>query len=93
MTIQTLHSFSLKSRILQLLSDDDVARVSRAESEPRLNDGDEYLDLERLEQGVRRAAGASPSASHLLPRKTVRENTWRMILTQLATSASRVGSF
>jgi hypothetical protein len=80
--------------ILKLLSDDEVARVSSAETAARLSDGDEYLDLEHLGQGVRRAVGTAAPMGRVLPRKAVQEGTWTKILTQLkappiATARSR----
>lgn len=44
-----------RERVLNLLSDDEIARVSTAESGPRLEYGEECLDLEALERGVQRA--------------------------------------
>src|SRR5271167_63408 len=73
--------------ILNLLSDDEVARVSTAETASRLSDGDEYLDLEQLDQGVRKARGATAHIGRLVPRKAVHENTWARILKQLAAPA------
>jgi hypothetical protein len=72
-----------RDNILKLLSDDEVARVSTAETAPRLASGDEYLDLEQLEQGVRQAGQAGTPMGHVLPRKAVQEGTWRKILAQL----------
>jgi hypothetical protein len=72
-----------RGSILKLLSDDEVSSVSRAETADRLGDGDEYLDLERLDQGVRRAKGLIPMR-RVLPRKAVRESTWLKIVEQLA---------
>jgi hypothetical protein len=68
--------------IMKLLSDDEVARVSTVEGTPKLADGDEYVDLEHLDLGVRRAHGAAPMGT-VLPRKAVHENTWLKIVTQL----------
>jgi hypothetical protein len=76
--------YRTRSRILQLLSEDEVARVSNAEAAVRLSDGDEYLDLKQLQQGVRQAFGTSPPMQRVLPRKAVREDTWNTILAQLA---------
>lgn len=72
-----------RDSILKLLSDDEVAGVSTAETAPRLSDGDEYLDLEQLDQGVRRARGTATPMGRVLPRKAVHESTWRKILTRL----------
>ena len=83
--------FVSRESILKLLSDDEVARVSTAEAEVRLDNGDEYLDLEQLDQGVQWAPAARKPMGHLLPRKAVHELTWSKILTQLKTSGRRSG--
>ena len=70
--------------ILNLLLDDEVARVSAAEASIRLDTGDEYLDLERLDEGVRRAIGTTAPMGRVLPRKSVREATWKELLARLA---------
>jgi hypothetical protein len=78
-----------REHILKLLSDDEVASVSTSETVARLADGEEYLDLEHLEQGVRRArrgASAIPMG-RVLPRKAIHDDTWGKILKQLATAA------
>jgi hypothetical protein len=69
--------------ILTLLSDDEVASVSMAESAFALSHGDEYLDLTQLERGVRLAAGASTPLSNVLPRRAVCDATWSKVLTEL----------
>jgi hypothetical protein len=72
-----------RNNILKLLSDDEVARVSTAETVAHLSDGDEYLDLEQLDRGVQRAPGRVTPMGRVLPRKAVQEDTWRKILTRL----------
>ena len=74
--------YATRDRILQLLSDDEVSSVSTAETAARLSDGDEYLDLEQLDQGVQRAHGTTTPMGRVLPRKAVHANTWSKILTQ-----------
>jgi hypothetical protein len=70
--------------IMKLLSDDEVARVSTAETGARLDEGEEYLDLEHLDQGVRRAKlGTTMPMGRALPKSAVRESTWVQILTWL----------
>ncbi len=69
--------------ILTLLSDDEVASVSAAETAMALSHGDEYLDLVQLDRGVRLAAGTSTSLSNVLPRRAVSEATWSKVLTEL----------
>jgi len=70
-----------RDAILKLLSDDEVARVSTAETAPQLEEGDEYVDLETPHQGVRRAAGKPTTPmGRVLPRNAVQEKTWREIV-------------
>jgi len=73
-----------RDSVLKLLSDDEVGRVSTMEGDARLMAGDEYVDLEHLNQGVRRAAGNSMSMGGVLPRKAVREDTWSQIVTLIS---------
>lgn len=73
-----------RDEILKLLSDDEVARVSTAETALGLATGDDYLDLEQLDQGVQRASGALAGMGNLLPKKAVQETTWSKILMRLA---------
>lgn len=72
-----------RDAILNLLSDDEVASVSTAETAVRLAEGDEYVDLEKLDLGVQSAPGTNQPAGRLVPRKAVHENTWTKILKQL----------
>ena len=83
-----------RDNILKTLSDDEVTSVSNAETEARLLDGDEYLDLEQLNRGVQRTFRTTTPMGRVLPRKAVHENTWRKILAQLAaphSEAAHVG--
>jgi len=50
-----------RESVLKLLSDDEVASVSTAETATRLLDAEEYLDLEELERGVQQARKAGPA--------------------------------
>jgi hypothetical protein len=68
------------------LSDEEVARVSTAEAGPNLAEGDEYIDLHALDKGVLRACACTTSTQHVLPRKAVREVTWKAILRKLVAS-------
>ena len=73
-----------RDRVLSLLSDDEIASVSNAETAARLSDQDEYIDLEQLDQGVRRGSAGAAVMGRVLPRKAVKDSTWSKILTQLA---------
>jgi hypothetical protein len=73
-----------RESILKLLSSDEIASLSRAETAQRLGDGDEYLDLEHIERGVRRAGRMVTPMGRVLPRKSVHESTWLKIVEQLS---------
>jgi hypothetical protein len=74
-----------RDTILKLLSDEETARVSTAETASRLSEGAEYVDLEHLDRGVQRAkAAAGVTIGHVLPRSAVSSQTWSKILAQLA---------
>jgi len=73
-----------RDTIMKLLSDDEVARVSTAETAAKLADGDEYVDLEELNQGVRKVLGsATAPMGRVVPRKAVQEKTWLQIVAVL----------
>jgi hypothetical protein len=74
-----------RENILMLLSDDEVAGVCTAETAVHPLEGEEYLDLDDLEQGVRSTIGTSPKMSRLLLRRAVHQKTWDKILQQIAT--------
>jgi hypothetical protein len=73
-----------RSGILKMLSEEAAASVSSAETTDRLVDGDVYVDLMRLDQGVRRARGDTTPMRPVLPKKAVPEQTWKSILQHLA---------
>jgi hypothetical protein len=78
--------------IMKLLSDDEAASVSTAESADELAEGDEYLDLEHLDEGVRKADGLIINMGRVLPRKAVHETTWSKILAVAGGGAHRDGA-
>jgi len=75
----------MRDKILKLLSNEEVADVSSSETRTRLADGDEFIDLGKLEQGVQRAPVAKTSMGRVLPKDAVSEATWSKILVLLAT--------
>jgi len=83
MTTTQRNVYVLRDGIMNLLSDEEVAAVSTAETAEKLADGDEYIDLEQLDQGVRRAQAAPTPMGRVLPRKAVHQDTWSKILMQL----------
>jgi hypothetical protein len=89
MQTDTRKTYVARDTILKLLSDDEVARVSTAETAANLSAGEEYVDLEHLDDGVRRAGSANPPMGRLLPKKAVEEATWAKILMELPTLVAR----
>jgi len=83
MTNHQRDEYVLRDGIMNLLSDEEVARVSTAETAQKLADGDEYIDLEQLEQGVLRAPSRPTPMGRVLPRKAVHEDTWSKIVMTL----------
>ena len=81
-------AYVTRDSVLKLLSDDEVASVTTAETADRLPDGDEFLDMEQLNQGVQRARGTRVPMGRVLPRKAVHENTWSKILKGLPATRS-----
>jgi len=74
-----------RDTILRLLSDDEIARVSTAETAPRLDDGDEYVDLDAPDRGVQRVTHRPVAPmGHVLTRKAVLDKTWHDIVSLLA---------
>ena len=78
--------FTTRQAILKLLSDDEIASVSTAESAASLAHGEEFIDLENLDHGVRSVDGENSLLGNVLPRKAVQEETWSKIVEQLAAS-------
>lgn len=77
-----------RDTILRLLSDDEVGRVSTAEATSDLTEGDEYVDLDEPDRGVRRLHDkATLAVGRVLPRKAVHEKTWRDIVILLSAHA------
>ena len=72
-----------RDAILGLLSDEEAARVSSAEGRNDLAMGDEYIDLQHLDQGVQQAFGPTKHEGNLLPKNAVHATTWQKIQTQM----------
>lgn len=75
--------FITRESILTLLSDDEVASVSTAETKTSLDEGEEFIDLERIERGVQLATIDTKELGGLLPKKSVHDHTWAKILTRI----------
>lgn len=66
--------------IMELLTDIEAAAVSSAEARGQLVKGEEFVDLQKLEQGVLRADGVQQPTNDVLPRKAVTPQTWDRIV-------------
>ena len=89
MTDQTKDAVT-RAAILKLLTDAEVAKVSRAEGAPRLTEGDEYIDLEDLGSGVQQVQAVPRTApGRALPRSAVAEETWAKIVKIVASILAR----
>ena len=82
MNQNTRARYVTREAILDLLSDDEAAKVSSAEGGP-LHEGDEYLDLTAIEKGVQRTDGVVVPDGRVIPRRAVLDRTWRAILQRL----------
>jgi hypothetical protein len=81
-----------RNNLLKLLSDDEIAKVSSAESDGHLAEGSEYIDLQQLGLGVQRVQGSTAPVGQLLPKKAVREVTWSTVLSYLAAPSAMESS-
>ena len=78
--------YELREAILKLLSDDEIAKVSTEEGERHLADGVEYVDLDKLDDGVSTADGDPVAIGRVLARVDVQPETWTEILEKLKKS-------
>lgn len=76
-----------RDAILRLLWADPVAQNAFGAAPTRLNRGDEYLDLQRLADGVQVAVRCMTPTGGELSRKTVAPLTWAKLLTYLEVQA------
>jgi hypothetical protein len=77
-------SYATRESIMKLLSDEETAKVSMREDKTKLVEGDEFIDLEHPEHGVRLVqATTEPMMDQVLPRSAVRDETWAKIIKHL----------
>jgi hypothetical protein len=84
MDVSIRQNHRMRDRILKLLTDDEVARVSTLETAERLALGGEYIDLGRPDLGVQTAGHMLVPMHRILPRQAVSARTWGLILAGLA---------
>jgi len=76
--------FVTRDSILKELAEDELKSVKKAEREERLQPGEEFLDLERLDAGVQRGPNTTAAMADVLPRRSVRPETWSRIMSRVA---------
>ncbi len=81
---ETRNEYVMRDNIMKLLSNEEVAGVSSTETETRLADGDEFLDLGKLELGVQQAPVEETPMGCVLSKEAVSGATWLKILELLA---------
>ena len=79
----TRNEYLTRDRVLKLLSDQEVASVASAETAQALTDGDEYLDLDQLHEGVQTAGSSATPMGRVLPKNAIHLDTWGRLLQQL----------
>ena len=85
MTVADRTEYVTRDKIIKLLSDEEIAKVSNAETAFVLAEGSEYLDLEHLDKGVQRSqSGTQFTIGNALPRTAVSRETWDKLLAQLS---------
>jgi hypothetical protein len=84
-TKETRNDLVTRDAILMLLSDEEVAKVSMAETATKLPAQAEYLDLDQLQLGIQKANGKAVIMGSVLPREAVHPDTWKKLQAALAT--------
>jgi hypothetical protein len=84
MTLAERAEYVTRDTIMKLLSDEEIAKVSNAETAYALTEESEYLDLGHLDKGVQRAqSGMQVSTGNALPRAAVSGESWDKIVAEL----------
>jgi hypothetical protein len=74
-----------RDAILNLLTEAEVAKVSTAEGLVALAEGEDYVDLERLDLGVQRAKhDVKIAMENVVPRSAVGQSNWSKISTSFS---------
>lgn len=78
------NGYPIRDRVLALLTDSEAEQVRLAEASPKLEVGDEFLNLDALEKGVRYSPGSDTPPGRLVPRKAVHQDAWNKMVKALA---------
>lgn len=79
-----------RDALVQLLSCDEVTAVALVSRGAKLAVGEQYLELDHLEHGVRNMRPTTPIVmASVLARRAVRETTWAAICARLVPPVTR----
>lgn len=78
------NGYVLRDKVLKLLAEAEVVQSSTIETSSALAIGDQFLNLDALEQGPKYSADTQRLTANVLARKAVHEDTWAKILNELA---------
>ena len=76
--------FAIRTAIMDLLTEAEVSRLCAGMGLSRLREGDEYLDLLRLDLEVQRVTGMDMPCGSVIARSAVHAQVWSEILEQLS---------
>lgn len=77
-----------RDTIMKLLSDDEAAEVNSGNGPVLLSGGDEYIDLDELKGGVRRALSETTRpARQVVAKSGVKDESWKKIVAELESYA------
>ncbi len=80
--------YALRAQIMNLLSDEETARVSSVEASARLAEGEEYIELNQLSAGVCRAHDNVPQTRDVLTKNAINYRAWNEIVALLPKPAN-----
>jgi hypothetical protein len=87
MNIHLPNQFTLRDRIIELLSDDEYSELNSSDIGKLLVTGEQYVDFSQLNKGVLTASLATVAPLEgVLPRRAVSEATWSSIVQMLPKS-------
>lgn len=82
-----LKEYVTRQKVMELLTSEEAARLSSHEAAESLQDGEEYLDVEHVTEGVQRASTSSRPTGRVIPRAAVHTEVWRRMLAFINQSA------
>jgi hypothetical protein len=79
-----LTEYKVRRQVVELLSEEEAARLEKVLSTGILQDGEEYIEIDHVSLGVQRArAGMLLGRSRLILRRALDASTWNQLVTVL----------